>query len=79
MKVSRTCSRSLRGNIRKLTKYFLSFYGLFVPFGTFWTYQTFLGEALHDPKVQKVQKGKKSQTCLQKVKKVEKVHITNIK
>jgi len=46
--------------IRKLTKYFLSFYGLFVPFGTFWTYQTFLGEALRDPKVQKVQKGKKT-------------------
>ena len=42
--------------IRKLTKYFLSFYGFFVPFWTFCTYQTFLGEAPHNPKVQKGQK-----------------------
>ena len=27
-----------------------------MPFGTFWTYQTFLGEAPHDPKVQKGKK-----------------------
>ena len=42
--------------IRKLTKYFLSFYGFFVPFGTFWTYQTFLGKAPHNSKVQKGKK-----------------------
>jgi len=50
-----------------------------VPFGTFWTYQTFLGEALRDQKVQKVQQGKKVGLVCKKSKKVEKVHITNIK